>query len=224
MKKHLVAPSLLAADFTQLTKEIELINQSEADWLHLDVMDGRFVPNITFGMFIIDAIQKICTKPLDVHLMIEDPGRYIEAFRKAGASVITVHYEACKHLHRTIQQIKDCGAQAGVALNPHTPVHLLEDVLEDLDMICLMSVNPGFGGQKFIYRTIPKIKQLREMATIRNLSPRIEIDGGVGLQNAERILQAGADVLVAGSAVFKSKDPIATIKTLKEIGTLPYMA
>lgn len=224
MKKHLVAPSLLAADFTQLTKEIELINQSEADWLHLDVMDGRFVPNITFGMFIIEAIQKMCTKPLDVHLMIEDPGRYIEAFQKAGAAVITVHYEACTHLHRTIQQIKDCGAQAGVALNPHTPVHLLEDVLEDLDMVCLMSVNPGFGGQKFIYRTIPKIKQLREMATIRNLSPRIEIDGGVGLQNAERILQAGADVLVAGSAVFKAKDPIATIKTLKEIGTLPYMA
>lgn len=224
MKKHLVAPSLLAADFTQLTKEIELINQSEADWLHLDVMDGRFVPNITFGMFIIEAIRKMCTKPLDVHLMIEDPGRYIEAFRKAGADVITVHYEACTHLHRTIQQIKDCGAQAGVALNPHTPVHLLEDVLEDLDLICLMSVNPGFGGQKFIYRTIPKIKQLREMANIRNLSPRIEIDGGVGLQNAERILQAGADVLVAGSAVFKAEDPIATIKSFKEIGTLPYMA
>lgn len=224
MKKHLVAPSLLAADFTQLTKEIELINQSEADWLHLDVMDGRFVPNITFGMFIIEAIRKMCTKPLDVHLMIEDPGRYIEDFRKAGAEVITVHYEACTHLHRTIQQIKNAGAQAGVALNPHTPVHLLEDVLEDLDLVCLMSVNPGFGGQKFIYRTIPKIKQLREMANIRNLSPRIEIDGGVGLQNAERILQAGADVLVAGSAVFKAEDPIATIKSLKEIGTLPYMA
>lgn len=224
MQKHLVAPSLLAADFTQLTQEINLVNQSEADWLHLDVMDGRFVPNITFGMFIIKAIRKMCTKPLDVHLMIEDPGRYIEDFRAAGADIITVHYEACTHLHRTIQQIKDSGAQAGVALNPHTPVHLLEDVLEDLDMVLIMSVNPGFGGQKFIYRTIPKVQQLREMANVRNLSPRIEIDGGVGLQNAERILQAGADVLVAGSAVFKSDKPIQTIKTLKEIGTMPYMA
>jgi len=218
MKKHLVAPSLLAADFSKLPEEISMINESDADWLHLDVMDGRFVPNITFGMFIIEAINRICTKPLDVHLMIENPGQYIEDFRKAGADVITVHYEACPHLHRTLQQIKDTGAKAGVAINPHTSVQLLEDVLEDLDLICLMSVNPGFGGQKFIYRTIPKVKQLRDMCAVRNLAPHIEIDGGVGLQNAEKLLQAGADVLVAGSSVFKSQDPPQAIRQLKDIG------
>ena len=218
MNKHLVAPSLLAADFSKLPEEISMINKSEADWLHLDVMDGRFVPNITFGMFIIDAINRICTKPLDVHLMIEDPGRYVEDFRKAGADVITVHYEACPHLHRTLQQIKDTGAKAGVAINPHTSVQLLEDVLEDLDLVCLMSVNPGFGGQKFIYRTIPKVQQLKEMCAVRNLAPHIEIDGGVGLQNAEKLLQAGANVLVAGSSVFKAEDPPKAIRQLKDIG------
>jgi ribulose-phosphate 3-epimerase len=178
-------------------------------------MDGRFVPNITFGMFIIEAISKMATKPLDVHLMIEQPERFIEQFRAVGASVITVHYEACPHLHRTIQQIKATGAKAGVALNPHTPVHLLEDVIEDLDLVCLMSVNPGFGGQKFIYQTIPKIKKLREMIEIANSQALIEIDGGVGLQNAESLLQAGADVLVAGSSVFGAPDPEAAVRALK---------
>lgn len=214
-RQHLIAPSVLAADFTRLRDEIELVNQSEADWFHLDVMDGRFVPNITFGMFIIEAISKMATKPLDVHLMIEQPERYIEQFRAVGAEVITVHYEACPHLHRTIQQIKATGAKAGVALNPHTPVHLLEDLIEDLDLVCLMSVNPGFGGQKFIYQTIPKIKKLREMIEITNASTLIEIDGGVGLQNAESLLQAGADVLVAGSSVFGAPDPEAAIRALK---------
>jgi len=224
MNTHLLAPSLLAADFTQLSNEIQMVNNSEADWLHLDVMDGRFVPNITFGMFIIKAIRQMCTKPLDVHLMIESPEKYIEQFREAGADVITVHYEACPHLHRTIQQIKETGAKAGVALNPHTPVELLEDVLEDLDLVCLMSVNPGFGGQKFIYRTIPKITKLRQMAIERNLNPRIEIDGGVGLQNAEKILQAGADVLVAGSSVFRAEDPQEAIRRLKAIGEQSFLA
>ena len=222
MSNHLVSPSLLAADFTQLSDELSKINESQADWLHLDVMDGQFVPNITFGMFIIKAIKRMCSKPLDVHLMIETPEKYIEQFRDAGADVITVHYEACPHLHRIIQQIHDTGAKAGVALNPHTPVSVLDDILEDIDLVCLMAVNPGFGGQKFIYRTIPKIKQLREMCRVRNLTTHIEIDGGVGLHNAQKILQAGADVLVAGSAVFKADDPIATIHKLKDIGHEPH--
>lgn len=221
--KHLIAPSVLAADFTNLKEEISMINISEADWLHVDIMDGRFVPNISFGMFIVEAINKICEKPLDVHLMIEEPEKYIEQFRKAGADVITVHYEACPHLHRTIQQIKATGAKAGVALNPHTPVTLIEDVLEDLDLVCIMSVNPGFGGQKFIYRTLNKVRKLYGMIEERNLSCVIEIDGGVGLQNAEALLQAGARVLVAGSSVFKSEHPLEVISRMKGIGNNTFM-
>lgn len=218
IRNHLIAPSLLAADFTRLDRDVAMVEQSRADWLHLDVMDGRFVPNITFGMFIVQAIRKMSAKPLDVHLMIVEPERYIEQFRAAGADVITVHYEACPHLHRTLQQIKDTGAKAGVAINPHTSVELLEDVLEDLDLVCIMSVNPGFGGQKFIYRSIPKIARLRQMADERNLYPLIEVDGGVGLQNAEKILQAGADVLVAGSSVFGADNPAEAIARMKDIG------
>ena len=195
-----------------------MVNSSTADWYHVDVMDGRFVPNISFGMDIIRQMKTMATKPLDVHLMIVEPEKYIEQFREAGADVITVHYEACPHLHRTIQQIQATGAKAGVALNPHTPVSLLEDVLENLDVVLLMSVNPGFGGQKFIYQTLPKVKQLREMIDTRNTKTLIEIDGGVGLQNAEVLLQAGADVLVAGSAIFKSEHPLETITRMKNIG------
>ena len=215
--KHLIAPSVLAADFTKLADEIALVNQSEADWFHFDVMDGRFVPNISFGFPILEAVKQLATKPIDVHLMIVEPEKYIEDFRKAGADIISVHIEVCPHLHRTLQQIKATGAKAGIAINPHTPVSLLEDVLEDADLFCLMSVNPGFGGQKFIYQTLNKIRKLREMLDERNLPAHIEIDGGVGLQNAEVILQAGADVLVAGSSVFKAANPIATIAQLKAI-------
>ena len=218
MMKHKVAPSVLAADFRNLRDEIEMVNLSQADWFHLDVMDGRFVPNISFGMLVIEAIKKMATKPLDVHLMIVEPEKYIEQFRAAGADVITVHYEACPHLHRTLEQIRATGAKAGVALNPHTPVAVLEDVLEMTDLVCLMSVNPGFGGQKFIYQTLPKVKKLREMLDERNISALIEIDGGVGLQNAESLLQAGADVLVAGSSVFGARDPAYVIRQLKELG------
>ena len=216
--KHKVAPSVLAADFRNLRDEIEMVNLSQADWFHLDVMDGRFVPNISFGMLVIEAIKKMATKPLDVHLMIVEPEKYIEQFRASGADVITVHYEACPHLHRTLEQIRATGAKAGVALNPHTPVAVLEDILEMTDLVCLMSVNPGFGGQKFIYQTLPKIKKLREMLDERNVSTLIEIDGGVGLQNAESLLQAGADVLVAGSSVFGARDPAYVIRQLKELG------
>jgi ribulose-phosphate 3-epimerase len=221
MKKHLLSPSILAADFTRLGSEIELLNESEADWIHVDVMDGRFVPNISFGMMIAEAVKKVAEKPLDVHLMIVEPERYIESFREAGADVITVHYEACTHLHRTLQLIKGTGAKAGVALNPHTPVHLLEDVIEDIDLVLIMSVNPGFGGQKFIYQSIPKIQKLKEMIVVRNTNTLIEVDGGVGLQNAEKLLQAGTDVLVAGSSVFKADDPKQAIRALKEIGSEP---
>jgi len=218
MRKHLVAPSILAADFTRLVDEVNLINDSEADWFHLDVMDGRFVPNLTFGMMIVEAISKLAKKPLDVHLMIESPERYVEAFRKAGADVISVHYEACTHLHRVIQQIKETGARAGVAINPHTPIHALEEIIEDLDLVLVMSVNPGFGGQKFIYQSIPKIRRLKEMISVRNAKTLIEVDGGVGLQNAQEILLAGADVLVAGNSVFGAPDPRLAIHQLKEIG------
>lgn len=215
MRKHLIAPSLLAADFTRLSDEIGLVNRSEADWLHYDVMDGRFVPNISFGLVVLEAVRKICEKPVDVHLMIVEPEKYISDFRKAGADVITVHAEACTHLHRTIHQIKETGAKAGVALNPHTPVSILENVIEDLDLVLVMSVNPGFGGQKFIYQTLPKTRQVKEMIVTANSQALIEIDGGVGLQNAEVLLQAGADVLVAGNSVFGAKDPEATIRQLK---------
>jgi len=218
MSKHLIAPSVLAADFGNLQRDIEMINDSDADWFHLDVMDGTFVPNISYGQPIIKIINQHAQKPLDVHLMIQSPEKYIEQFRDVGADTITVHYEACPHLHRTLQQIADTGANAGVAINPSTNVSLLEDVLEITDMICIMSVNPGFGGQKFIYQTIPKIKKLKEMIDTRNAKTIIEVDGGVGLQNAEAILQAGARVLVAGSSVFKSENPKATITRMKNIG------
>ncbi|PHN06856.1 ribulose-phosphate 3-epimerase [Flavilitoribacter nigricans] len=221
MNQHLLAPSILAADFTKLGEAIQLVNESEADWIHVDIMDGRFVPNISFGMMVTETVKSIAEKPLDVHLMIVEPEKYIETFRKAGADTITVHYEACPHLHRTVQQIKDTGARAGVALNPHTPVHLLEDLIEDIDMVLIMSVNPGFGGQKFIYHSIPKIQKLKDMITVRNTSTLIEVDGGVGLQNAEKLLQAGTDVLVAGSSVFRAKDPRQAITQLKGIEREP---
>jgi len=219
MPTHKIAPSILAADFGNLERDITMINQSESDWLHVDIMDGVFVPNISYGQAITKRMGELCDKPLDVHLMIVEPERYVEQFRDAGAEVITVHYEACNHLHRNLQQIKATGAKAGVALNPHTNVDLLADVLEEIDLVCLMSVNPGFGGQKFIYRTINKVKQLKTMIDERNLKVDIEIDGGVGLQNAEALLKAGANVLVAGSSVFKSEDPIATVQRLKAIGS-----
>jgi ribulose-phosphate 3-epimerase len=213
----LLAPSILAADFARLGDEIDLINRSAADWLHVDVMDGRFVPNFTFGMLLVEAMNRLSTKPLDVHLMMVEPEKYLREFREAGAQVITVHYEACPHLHRTLQQIRELGAKAGVALNPHTPVSLLADVLEDTDLVCLMSVNPGFGGQKFIYNTLQKIRDLREMILVRNLPTLIEVDGGVGLHNAEVLLEAGADVLVAGNAVFRAPDPLDTVQRFKQI-------
>ncbi len=221
--KHLIAPSILAADFGRIYEEVEMLNESQADWIHVDVMDGSFVPNISFGFPVIKAIKKKSKLPLDVHLMIDAPDRYLKEFKDVGAEVLTVHYEACTHLHRTIQQIKELGMKAGVALNPHTSVDQLSDIIEDLDLVCLMSVNPGFGGQKFIYNTLPKTKKLKDLIETRNAPTKIEIDGGVGLQNAEKLLQAGADVLVAGSAVFKAEDSIETISKLKSIGKDIYM-
>ena len=211
----LIAPSLLAADFANLQRDCEMINQSKADWFHLDVMDGMFVPNISFGIPVIDYINKHATKTLDVHLMIEQPDRYIKAFKEVGADVLTVHYEACTHLHRTLQAIEIEGMKRGVALNPHTPVELLEPVLENIDLVCIMSVNPGFGGQKFIENTYRKVEKLRSMIESAGLSTDIEIDGGVTSKNARKLVDAGASVLVAGSFVFKSEDPIATIAELK---------
>ncbi len=213
----IIAPSLLAANFYNLEAECYMLNESQADWYHLDVMDGRFVPNISFGPMLIEVFRKNTQKVCDVHLMIEEPEKYAEAFKKAGADILTVHYEACTHLHRNIQQIKGLGMKAGVALNPHTPVELLKDILADIDLVCLMSVNPGFGGQSFIPHTLTKIKQLRAMITELGLNVHIEIDGGVTVENAKSILDAGADVLVAGNTVFKSADPIATIAALKAL-------
>jgi ribulose-phosphate 3-epimerase len=213
----IIAPSLLAANFLRLEDECNLVNNSEADWFHLDVMDGRFVPNISFGLPVIEQIKQIAKKPCDVHLMILEPEKYAEAFRNAGADILTVHYEACVHLHRNVQQIKSLGMQAGVALNPHTPVELLKDILHDIDLVCMMSVNPGFGGQSFIPHTLQKIRELRKMIDDRKLDVKIEIDGGVTVANAKIILDAGADVLVAGNTVFRAADPMKAIQTLKSI-------
>lgn len=221
MSNHKIAPSILAADFSQLGKEIAMVNESSADFLHVDVMDGRFVPNISFGQDIVATMGKLSTKPMDVHLMILEPEKYAEEFMKAGASILTVHAEATIHLHRTVQYIKSLGMKAGIALNPSTNVNSISDVLEDIDLVCIMSVNPGYGGQKFIYRTLDKIKTLRTMIDERNLEVLIEIDGGVGLHNAEEILKAGADVLVAGNAVFRDKDPLKIISDLKNIEAHP---
>lgn len=216
--RPLIAPSVLASDFANLQKEVEMLNRSQADWIHVDVMDGRFVPNISFGIPVCEAIHKHAQKPLDVHLMIVEPEKYLEAFKKAGAQVLTVHYEACPHLHRTLQQIKDLGCKAGVALNPHTPVSLLADVIQDIDLVCIMSVNPGFGGQSFIHHTYQKVSALRQLILEKGASTQIEIDGGVTLQNARQLIDAGADVLVAGSFVFRAQDPIETIQSLKNVG------
>ncbi len=212
-----MAPSLLAADFANLQRDVEMVNQSEADWFHLDIMDGVFVPNISFGMPVLKAIAKHAEKTMDVHLMIIDPDRYIKTFADLGADNLTVHYEACNHLHRTLQVIKDEGMKAGVALNPHTSINLLEDTVQDIDLICMMSVNPGFGGQSFIENTYQKVSDLKNLIEKKNSKALIEIDGGVNATNAKKLVDAGADVLVAGSFVFKSDTPIETIKNLKEI-------
>lgn len=213
----IIAPSVLAADFFNLSKAVDLIENSKADWYHIDVMDGVFVPNISFGIPVMESLKKHTTKPFDVHLMIVQPERYITTFKKAGADILTVHYEASTHLHRTVQQIRQEGMKAGVALNPHTPVRLLEDILEDIDLVCLMSVNPGFGGQKFIENTYKKVIELREMAEEMNPALHIEIDGGVNSGNAAQLIEAGADVLVAGNFVFTAENPVQTIANLKSI-------
>ncbi|RTL59825.1 MAG: ribulose-phosphate 3-epimerase [Sphingobacteriales bacterium] len=212
----IVAPSLLAANFINLEAECKMLNESEADWFHLDVMDGRFVPNISFGPMIIEFIRKSTTKVCDVHLMILEPEKYAEAFKKAGADILSVHIEACPHLHRNIQQIKSLGMQAGVAINPHTPISSLKDVIADIDLVCMMSVNPGFGGQSFIPHTLTRIKELRILIKETGSKAKIEIDGGVTVENAKSIMDAGADVLVAGNTVFKSANPKETISLLKK--------
>jgi ribulose-phosphate 3-epimerase len=217
MNNTIIAPSILAADFANLQRDIEMINKSEADWFHIDIMDGVFVPNISFGMPVLEAISRHAKKTIDVHLMIVDPDRYIKTFKDLGADILTVHYEACTHLHRTLQAIKAEGMKAGVALNPHTNIDLLEDVINDIDMVCLMSVNPGFGGQSFIENTYAKITKLRALITRKNANTIIEIDGGVTDKNAKQLVAAGATVLVAGNFVFKASDPMVTIADLKKL-------
>jgi ribulose-phosphate 3-epimerase len=220
MKTTTIAPSVLAADFANLQRDIEMINSSEADWFHIDIMDGVFVPNISFGMPVLEAITKHTTKTIDVHLMIVDPDRYIKTFAALGSNILTVHYEACTHLHRTLQAIKAEGMKAGVALNPHTNVDLLEDVINDIDMVCIMSVNPGFGGQSFIENTYDKVRKLKALIERKNASTIIEIDGGVTNKNAVQLVEAGADVLVAGNYVFKAENPTQTISDLKKMTVL----
>lgn len=215
--KHLIAPSLLAADFLHLQEEVEMVNESTADWLHLDIMDGVFVPNISFGFPILEVLKNVSKKPLDVHLMIVEPQKFIKEIAATGAYMMNVHYEACTHLHRTIAAIKEAGMKAGVTLNPHTPVHLLEDIIQDVDMVLLMSVNPGFGGQKFIEHSVTKTAALKELINRKGLNTLIEVDGGVNLETGKRLLEAGADVLVAGNFVFKSPDPKKVIDELKNL-------
>ena len=213
----LISPSLLAADFMNLKADIDMVNNSDADWFHLDIMDGVFVPNISYGLPVVEQISKIVTKPLDVHLMIVDPDRYIEAFKKAGSDILTVHYEACTHLHRTVQNIHSYDMKAGVSLNPHTPISVLEDIIQDIDLVLLMSVNPGFGGQSFIENTYSKIQKLKALIAEKNTNVIIEIDGGVNLETGKKLIEAGADALVAGSFVFNSSDPTQTIADLKQL-------
>ncbi|MBP7920072.1 ribulose-phosphate 3-epimerase [Macellibacteroides fermentans] len=214
---HKIAPSLLSADFLNLQRDVEMINNSDADWLHLDIMDGVFVPNISFGFPVLNALKDVCKKPMDVHLMIVEPQKFINEVAATGAYMMNVHYEACTHLHRTITAIREAGMKAGVTLNPHTPVSLLEDIIQELDMVLLMSVNPGYGGQRFIEHSVEKVKELKKLVDRKGLSTLIEVDGGVNAETGKRLVDAGADVLVAGNYVFKSPDPVETIRQLKAI-------